>query len=134
MKKITLLFIATLFSALSFAALNPYAYGLKSKLSDDEKTVTLTYSLNAPATAVNVVILDGETVLKTQSSTGITQGEHSVAISTDGFPKGKTLKWKVEVKGAAHNTTNNHGGYKLYHPLGVDVDNNPESPHFGRII
>ena len=134
MKKITLLFIATLFSALSFAALNPYAYGLKSKLSDDEKTVTLTYSLNAPATAVNVVILDGETVLKTQSSTGITQGEHSVAISTDGFPKGKTLKWKVEVKGAAHNTTNNHGGYKLYHPSGVDVDNNPESPHFGRII
>ena len=134
MKKITLLFIATLFSALSFAALNPYAYGLKSKLSDDEKTVTLTYSLNAPATAVNVVILDGETVLKTQSSTGITQGEHSVAISTDGFPKGKTLKWKVEVKGAAHNTTNNHGGYRLYHPSGVDVDNNPESPHFGRII
>lgn len=134
MKKITLLFIATLFSALSFAALNPYAYGLKSKLSDDEKTVTLTYSLNAPATDVNVVILDGETVLKTQSSTGITQGEHSVAISTDGFPKGKTLKWKVEVKGAAHNTTNNHGGYRLYHPSGVDVDNNPESPHFGRII
>jgi hypothetical protein len=134
MKKFTLFLFATLFSALSFAALNPYAYGLKSKLSDDEKTVTITYKLNAPATAVNVVVLDGETVLKTQSSTGTTQDEHSVTISTDGFPKGKTLSWKVEVKGAAHNTTNNHGGYQLYHPSGVDIDNNPESPHFGRIL
>ena len=134
MKKFTLLFIATLFSALSFAALNPYAYGLKSDLSDDEKNVTLTYSLNADATSVNIVILDGETVVKTQTSTGTAQGTHSVEVSTDGFDKGKTLSWKVEVKGAAHNTTNNHGGYRLYHPSGVDVDNNPESPHFGRII
>ena len=135
MKKFTLFLFATLFSALSFAALNPYAYGLKSDLSDDEKNVTLTYSLNADATSVNIVILDGETVLKTIACDGKTaQGTHSVEVSTDGFDKGKTLSWKVEVKGAAHNTTNNHGGYRLYHPSGVDVDNNPESPHFGRII
>ena len=135
MKKLTLFLVATLFSALSFAALNPYAYGLKSDLSDDEKNVTLTYSLNADATSVNIVILDGETVLKTVACDEKTaQGTHSVEVSTDGFDKGKTLSWKVEVKGAAHSTTDNHGGYKLYHPSGVDVDNNPESPHFGRII
>lgn len=134
MKKLTLFLVATLFSALSFAALNPYAYGLTSELSDDEKTVTITYSLNADATSVNIVILDGETVVKTQTSTGKTQGEHSVVVDTEGFPKGKTLSWKVEVKGEEHGTTNNHGGYRLYHPSGVDVDNNPESPHFGRII
>ena len=135
MKKLTLFLVATLFSALSFAALNPYAYGLKSKLSDDEKTVTITYKLNAPATAVSVVVLDGETVLKTQSSTGITQGEHSVAISTDGFPKGKTLKWKVEVKGAAVSSFTMHDvKYNAYHPSSVDIDNNPESVHFGRIL
>ena len=134
MKKLTLFLVAMLFSTLSFAALNPYAYGLKSDLSDDEKNVTLTYSLNADATSVNIVILDGETVVKTQTSTGTAQGTHSVEVSTDGFDKGKTLSWKVEVKGAAHNTTNNHGGYQLYHPSGVDIDNNPESPHFGRIL
>ena len=136
MKKtlISLIFCAVLTISNSYADLNPYAYGLKSELSADETKVTISYSLNADATSVDIVILDGETVLKTQSSTEITQGEHSVAISTDGFPKGKTLTWKVEVKGAAHNTTNNHGGYRLYHPSGVDVDNNPESPHFGRII
>lgn len=140
MKKLTLFLVAMLFSTLSFAALNPYAYGLKSKLSDDEKTVTITYKLNAPATAVNVVVLDGETVLRTVSSDGITQGEHNVAISTDGFPKGKTLSWKVEVKGAGVTDvecTNDISGtttkYKFYRPQGVAVDNNPESDFFGRI-
>ena len=135
MKKLTLLFVAIFFSALSFAALNPYAYGLKSDLSDDEKTVTITYKLNAPATAVSVVVLDGETVLKTQASTGTTQGEHSVDISTDGFPKGKTLSWKVEVKGAAVTSVAIHDvKYNAYHPSGIDIDINPESPHFGRIL
>lgn len=135
MKKLTLFLVAMLFSALSFAALNPYAYGLKSDLSNDEKTVTITYKLNAPATAVSVVVLDGETVLKTQASTGITQGEHSVDISTDGFPKGKTLSWKVEVKGAAVTSVAIHDvKYNAYHPSGIDIDNNPESPHFGRIL
>lgn len=135
MKKNTLFLFATLFSALSFAALNPYAYGLSSTLSADETKVTISYSLNADATSVDIVILDGEIVLKTVACDGkTTKGSHSVDILTDGFPEGKTLTWKVEVKGAAHNTTNNHGGYKFYHPSGVDVDNNPESPHFGRII
>lgn len=140
MKKLTLFLVATLFSALSFAELNPYAYGLTSKLSDDEKTVTITYKLNAPATAVSVVVLDGETVLKTQTSTGIAQGEQSVDISTDGFPKGKTLSWKVEVKGAGVTDvecTNDISGtttkYKFFRPQGVAVDNNPESDFFGRI-
>ena len=134
MKKLTLFLVATLFSALSFAALNPYAYGLTSKLSDDEKTVTITYKLNAPANSVNIVILDGETVLKTQASAGKTQGEHSVDISTDGFPKGKTLSWKVEVKGAAVAKATAVKTYRFYHPSSVDIDNNPESAHFGRLL
>ena len=135
MKKFTLFLFATLFSALSFAALNPYAYGLKSDLSDDEKNVTLTYSLNAPATAVNVVVLDGETVLETIASDGITQGKHSIDVSTTGFPTGKSLTWKVEVKGAAVTSVAIHDvKYNAYHPSGIDIDNNPESPNFGRIL
>ena len=138
MKKLTLFLVATLFSALSFAALNPYAYGLKSDLSDDEKTVTLTYSLNADATSVNIVILDGETVVKTQTSTGTAQGTHSVEVSTDGFDKGKTLSWQVEVEGAGVTDvecTNDatERKYMFYRPQGVAIDNNPESDFFGRI-
>ena len=139
MKKITLFLIATLFSALSFAALNPYAYGLSSELSADKTTLSVKYLLNADATSVNVVILSGEEVLKTVTSTGIAknvdaENKYSIDIPTAGLPVGKTLTWKIEVKGAAHNTTNNHGGYQFYHPSGVDIDNNPESEHFGRIL
>ncbi len=133
MKKLTLFLVATLFSALSFAALNPYAYGLKSELSDDEETVTLTYSLNAPATAVSVVVLDGETVLKTQASTGISQGEHNVVVSTDGFDKGKTLKWKVVVNGTSVGSpTLQSDVFNFYLPYGLDCDVDPESDHLGK--
>lgn len=133
MKKVTLFLVATLFSALSFAALNPYAYGLKSELSDDEKTVTITYKLNAPATAVSVVVLDGETVLKTQASTGISQGEHNVVVSTDGFPKGKTLKWKVVVNGTlVGSPTIQDKSYAFYMPSSIAVDTDTESDYFGR--
>ena len=141
MKKLTLFLVAMLFSALSFAALNPFAYGLKSQLSDDKGTVTLTYSLNADATSVNIVILDGETVLKTVACDGKTaKGTHSLDVLTNGFPEGKTLSWKVEVKGAGVTDvecTNDISGtttkYKFYRPQGVAVDNNPESDFFGRI-
>ena len=141
MKKLTLFLVAMLFSALSFAALNPFAYGLESQLSDDKGTVTLTYSLNADATSVNIVILDGETVLKTVACDGKTaKGTHSLDVLTNGFPEGKTLTWKVEVKGAGVTDvecTNDISGtttkYKFYRPQGVAVDNNPESDFFGRI-
>ena len=138
MKKFTLLFIATLFSALSFAALNPYAYGLSSSLNADQTELTVNYSLNATATNVDFVLLDGDKVIKTVNlnDKGLAKGSYTATVALDdpNMPLGKKLTWKLEVKGAAHNTTNNHGGYKFYHPSGVDVDNNPESPHFGRII
>lgn len=138
MKKLTLFLVAMLFSALSFAALNPFAYGLSSTLSPDQKTLTVNYSLNAPATSVVWKLMDGDKVILTQdfTSKGLTAGGYTATVNLDlpDIPVGKPLKWKIEVKGAAHNTTNNHGGYRFFHPSGVDVDNNPESPHFGRII
>jgi hypothetical protein len=138
MKKFTLLFVAAMFSALSFAALNPYAYGLSSSLNTDQTELTINYSLNATATNVDFVLLDGDKVIKTVNlnSQGLVKGTYTAAIALDdpNMPLGKKLSWKIEVKGAAHNTTNNHGGYQFFHPSGVDVDNNPESPHFGRII
>lgn len=138
MKKFTLLFIATLFSALSFAALNPFAYGLSSTLNTDQTELTVNYSLNATATNVDFVLLDGGKVIKTVNlnDKGLDKGSYTATVFLDdpNMPLGKKLTWKLEVKGAAHNTTNNHGGYQFYHPSGVDIDNNPESEHFGRIL
>ncbi len=137
MKKLTLFLVAMLFSTLSFAALNPYAYALSSELSADKTTLTVNYSLNADATNVDFVLLDGETVLKTVNlnSKGLAKGSYSADILTNGLPEGRTLTWKIEVKGAAVNSYAIHDvKYNVYHPSSVDIDNNPESPYFGRIL
>ena len=133
MKKITLFAIALLASVVSFAALNPYAYGLSSKLSADETTLTINYSLNAPATAVSVVIMDGENAVKTiDCNDKKTKGSHSVDISTIGLPSGKSLTWKVVVNGnSVANPTLHDESIRFYLPYGMDVDVDPESDYLG---
>ena len=137
MKKFTLFAIAMLFSAVSFAALNPFAYALSSTLSADETTLTVNYSLNADATSVKVVLLDGETVLKTVdcAALGLTKGAYTTTIQTEDLPKAKSLTWKVEVTGAEVTAPTQHETlYSLYHPSSIDIDNNPENTTFGLIL
>ena len=139
MKKFTLLLVAALFSAMSFAALNPFAYGLSSSLNTDQTELTVNYSLNATATNVDFVLLDGDKVIKTVNlkDKGLAKGTYTAAIALDdpNMPLGKKLSWKIEVKGAAVSGYTMHDvKYNAYHPSSVDIDNNPESAHFGRIL
>lgn len=134
MKKVTLFLVATLFSALSFAALNPYAYGLKSTLSSDQKTLTVEYSLNAPATSVVWKLMDGDKVVKTLDLTakGLAMGLYTIAIPTLDFPVGKNLTWTIDVKGVTVSTpTKLDTEFSFYLPYGMDVDVDPESDHLG---
>lgn len=132
MKKVTLFLVATLFSALSFAALNPYAYGLSSSVNGT--TLTINYSLNAPATAVSVVIMDGETEVKTIACDDKTaKDSHTVEISTLDLPTGKSLTWKVVVNGTkVDSPTKQTDTYSFYLPYSMDVDVDTESDYFGR--
>ena len=136
MKKLTLFLVATLFSALSFAALNPYAYGLKSTLSSDQKTLTVNYSLNAPATSVVWKLMDGDKVVKTLDLTakGLAKGSYTIAIPTLDFPVGKNLTWTIDVKGTSVTvpTVQEDLTYKFFQPYGLDVDVDTESDYFGR--
>ena len=135
MKKIALSLAAVALSAMSFAALNPFAYGLKSELSADQTALTVTYSLNADATNVKVVVLAGETVVKTVECEGVTKGEYTVEVPTVGLPANTELTWKVEVVGAAVEAPTQHDViYSFYHPSGLDIDNNPENATFGLIL
>ena len=130
MKKITLFLFASLFSALSFAALNPYAYGLSSTL--DGTTLTVNYSLNSAATGVSVVILDGAEEVKTVTCDGKTKGSHSVEISTIGLPTNKSLTWKVVVTGnSVASPTLHDESIRFFLPYGMDVDVDPESDYMG---
>ena len=133
MKKLLLFLITIFISALSFAALNPYAYGLKSDLSLDESTLTVNYSLNADATGVNIVILNGETVVKTIACDGKTKGSYTVEVPTTDFPKSTLLTWKLEVSGTSVATpTKETTTFKFYIPYSMDVDVDTESDYFGR--
>lgn len=134
MKKITLLMAAMTASVMSFAALNPFAYGLSSELNAGETNLTVKYALNDDATTVKVVIMNGETAVKTIDCKGITKGEYTEVIPTEGLPKGVELTWKVEVTGAEVTAVVEGKNYGLYHPASVDIDLNPESEYFGRII
>ena len=111
---------------------NPYAYALKSELND--KTVTLSYALNADATDVKVNVKDAEgTVVKTIEQGAQTKGAQSVEISVDDFEKG-IYAWEVEVAGAEKTTIERFSTQSFYHPSGLDIDNNPENASFGTLF
>ena len=139
MKKITLFLIATLFSAMSFAALNPYAYGLSSTLNANQTELTVNYSLNATATNVDFVLLDGDKVIKTVNlnGKGLVKGTYTAAIALDdpNMPLGKQLSWKIEVKGNSVESPTLQDDLTLKYclPRGIGVDRSTESPYFGRI-
>ena len=134
MKKFTLFAVAMLFSAVSFAALNPFAYALSSHLSPDQKTLTVNYSLNADATSVKIII--GEDAKEVEcTGSNLTKGSHAVEISTEGIPTASPQSWRVVVEGKSVATPTEHSvNYDLFHPSSVDIDNNPENPTFGLIL
>ena len=116
-------------------ALNPYAFGLESKLSDDGTTLVVTYRLNnSKATSADVVIYNGEEVVATIPGT-TTIGKNTVEVATKGLPGGVELTWGVVVKGTSvTEPTQEEKMYSFYHPSSVDVDNNPENPTFGMLL
>ena len=115
--------------------LNPFAYNLSSTLSEEGTTLTVNYTLNANADAVEVVILNGKEVVKTIPCKGINKGTYTVNIPTAGLPEAVALTWSVNVKGIAPAApVENPVNYSLYHPSAVDIDNNPENATFGLIL
>lgn len=115
-------------------ALNSYAYGLKSELGADGKTLTVNYSLNADAEMVVFTITNGDT---SDSSTlkGITAGDHSFTYDvSDLFDPEDQLLWEISVKSpVVEAPTESEKSHRFYHPAGVAVDNNIESPFYGRV-
>ena len=115
--------------------LNPYAFGLESKLSADKETLTVTYRLNnSNATSVNVIVYNGEEVIATVAGT-TTIGKNTVEVPTADLPGGVELTWGVEVNGTSVKVpTQEEKNYGFYCPHGLAIDTNPESENFGRIL
>ena len=110
---------------------NPYAYGLSS--TEEDGVININYSLNADATAAEVVVKnsEGEAVV-TKSLEGTTKGAHTTTVDLAGQAT-DTYTWEIKVTGAAKNDIKEFAAYRFFHPRGVDVDNNMESAAFGNI-
>ena len=145
MKKIYILLLVSLFSCLQMIAanLNPYAYNLKQVSYDAENYIlTISYSLNAPATSVNVVAVDAQenTYLLCECGSR-TASDHTEVIQLlhandiDRLPRNEQLSWQLDVKGEKY-STHQACGRKIegYTPFSISIDRNPDSPYFGRIV
>lgn len=135
-----IIIVCWLCSIQTYAAtgLNPFAYDLSSVYNPSTFTLTINYSLNAPATSVDLVIIDsnGEEAGRI-ALPGKTQGTFSsvaVDLSTVGLGNGE-YSWKLDVTCDARHANYEPIGrvQQLQSPFSVDVDNNPNSPYFGRI-
>ncbi len=121
-------------------AQNPFAYGLSTdgnvvSPSEGVLTVKVNYSLNADAESVNALIKNAEgEVVKTLPLSGIAKGTYeNVELDLVGIGHGD-FTWAIEVEGKEVSAaTKFNDGLRFYHPRGIDVDNNTESPNFGNI-
>ncbi len=127
----------------TFAAdLNPFAYNLKSEYNDKSQTLTINFTLNAPASYVKLAISNGtrdvwtkEYFASSYQAGKVPKATYTETIDALTLPQGEELTWRVDVKGAAvASPTFVKNDVRLYAPTSVDIDNNPENANFGTVF
>ena len=139
---LSILFLSVSFAGISAADMNPFAYNLKSEYNPSTLTLTINFTLNAPATYVKLAISDGtrdvwtkEYLARNYQSGKVPKATYTETIDALTLPQGEQLTWRVDVKGAAVSTpTFVKNDVRLYAPTSVDIDNNPENPNFGTVF
>ena len=127
----------------TFAAdLNPFAYNLKSEYNEHSQTLTISFTLNAPASYVKLAISNGtrdvwtkEYLASSYQAGKVPKATYTETIDALTLPQGEELTWRVDVKGAAvASPTFVKNDVRLYAPTSVDIDNNPENANFGTVF
>ena len=124
-------------------ARNAYAYDIVVESGETEYTVT--YRLNAPASAVKVQLVSEGEVYKEYEGTTLAEyaNEEMTAVNnlnTVKIPASDLLvnantKFQVSVVSDVVSTPTAHSTiYSFWSPYGAVVDNNPDSKHFGRLL
>lgn len=139
---LSILFLSVSFAGISAADMNPFAYNLKSEYNPSTLTLTINFTLNAPATYVKLAISDGtrdvwtkEYLASNYQSGKVPKATYTATIDALTLPQGEQLTWRVDVKGAAVSTpTFVKNDVRLYAPTSVDIDNNPENANFGTVF
>ena len=123
-------------------ARNAYAYDIK--VEEGEESYEVSYRLNAPAESVKVQLYaDGEVAKEYEGTTRANYTDDSktfldnlntVTIPAADLPKNVKVSFRVAVTSANVETaTEAAKAYRFYHPAGVAIDNNTDSPYFGRL-
>lgn len=127
-------------------ARNAFAYDITvSEPEEEGGDYTLIYRLNAPAESVKVLMLANDEVVKEYEGTTIARyadyekttvdNYNTVTIPNADIPRDKHITFQVETTGATvAEPTPIGNGFKFYHPSSVEIDNDPDSPNFGRIL
>jgi len=146
MKKLFYLLSLLLATVLANAAeLNVYASGLKITGMTDDRQLSISYFLNTAADEVTFLLLNGETPdeanpVMTVALSGRSAGENSAVVNLSAY-EGTHYTWAIKAKCNTANTaaytevvgSNPENRFKFFSPQGLAVDNNPNSPYFGRI-
>ena len=107
MKKLLLILSLVCISFTAFAAdLNPFAYNLNSEYNEHAQTLTINFTLNAPASYVKLAISDGtqdvwtkEYFASSYQAGQVPKATYTETINTLTLPQGENLTWRVDVKG-----------------------------------
>lgn len=115
-------------------AARSYAYNIFSRSHADR--VDIGYSLNADAQAAEIRFYNGTELVYTHTLTAadLTAGNHAVSVDNSELPANANLKFDIRTEfypvSQAFAVTD---PVKAYAPMGLAVNNCPESPAFGNI-
>ena len=138
---LTSFFIIALFCTHIFAAdLNPFAYNLYTSTNTDGGT-RLHFSINAFAPTVEVYIVVGNAEKKIRTYSNVAKNSYSTDLTASdaasaGLTAGSSYSWKVKVTTPDRSSAAEYVGRKVSDKpiFSIDIDNNPASPYFSRIL
>ena len=141
MKRIVTSLLAALCCIALFAAdLNPFAYNLYTSTNADGGT-RLHFSINAFAPTVEVYIVVGSAEKKIRTYSNVAKNNYSTDLTASdaasaGLTAGSSYSWKVKVTTPDRSSAAEYVGRKVSDKpiFSIDIDNNPASPYFSRIL
>lgn len=115
---------------------NIYASSLRTTINSWGQT-EISYVLNENATAVNIELLQGDVLISSFPSTGLSKGRNTVTIDLSSITSG-SYRWQVKATAPTVGrplkfTSDENPLMQYFAPFGLAIDNNFNSPYFGRI-
>ena len=141
MKRLFISLIAIALTCTLVAAdLNPFAYNLYTSTNADGGT-RLHFSINATAPTVEVYIVVGGVEKKIRTYSNVAKNSYSTDLTASdaasaGLTAGSSYSWKVKVTTPDRSSSAEYVGRKVSDKpiFSIDIDNNPASPYFSRIL